>query len=126
MVFTNDKGGLIDRAKWNPDVWHPAIQAAELAKGGAHGIHNLRHYYASRLIEGGPGHRGASMEQVRDYMGHASIVTTSETYGHLFEQAHERARSWMTCSRLLCTRCVPPKTGSRVSAGQTATGLRGN
>ncbi|WP_158633251.1 tyrosine-type recombinase/integrase [Amycolatopsis sp. WAC 04182] len=95
VVFTNDKGGLIDRAAWNPDVWHPAIQAAELAKGGAHGMHNLRHYYASRLIEGGPGHRGASMEQVRDYMGHASIVTTSETYGHLFEQAHERARSLM-------------------------------
>lgn len=28
-------------------------------------------------------------------MGHASIKTTSDIYGHLFEQAHERARSLM-------------------------------
>ncbi|WP_414942599.1 hypothetical protein [Amycolatopsis sp. cmx-11-51] len=35
------------------------------------------------------------MELVRDYLGHASIITTSETCGHLFEEAHEHARSLM-------------------------------
>jgi integrase len=86
---------LIERGTWNRDVWHPAIKAAGVSAGSANRIHNFRHYFASRLIDGGPAHRGASMEQVRDYLGHASIQTTSETYGHLFEQAHERARSLM-------------------------------
>lgn len=95
IVFTNTKGGLIERGTWNRNEWHPAIQAAGLTAGAANGMHNFRHYFASRLIEGSPTRRGASMEQVRDYMGHGSITTTSETYGHLFEQAHERARALM-------------------------------
>ena len=33
--------------------------------------HDLRHEYASRLVE-----RGVPLSQVRDLLGHASIVTT--------------------------------------------------
>ncbi|MFD8496190.1 tyrosine-type recombinase/integrase [Amycolatopsis sp. NPDC059657] len=95
IVFTNAKGDLIERGAWNEDVWHPAIESVGVTKGAANGMHNFRHYFASRLIEGSPNHRGASMEQVRDHMGHASIKTTSDTYGHLFEQARERARAVM-------------------------------
>jgi integrase len=41
--------------------------------------HDLRHEYASRLVE-----RGVPLSQVRDLLGHASIVTTERYDTHVF------------------------------------------
>jgi len=41
--------------------------------------HDLRHEYASRLVE-----RGVPLSQVRDLLGHASIVTTERYDNHTF------------------------------------------
>ncbi|WP_370942617.1 tyrosine-type recombinase/integrase [Amycolatopsis sp. cg5] len=95
IIFTDPRGKLICDSEWSKTFWHPAIKVVGLRPGRTTGRHNFRHYFASRLIEGSQRHRGASIQQVRDYMGHASIKTTSDIYGHLFEQAHERARSLM-------------------------------
>lgn len=86
-ILFSHKGKLISHNVW-PEMWHPAVIAAGLTPSRRNGLHQLRHYYASTLIEG-----GASMEQVRDYMGHASIVITAEVYGHLFKRSHEKARN---------------------------------
>ncbi|HEX9264371.1 MAG TPA: tyrosine-type recombinase/integrase, partial [Candidatus Binatia bacterium] len=40
--------------------------------------HDLRHTFASLLIE-----QGESLAYVRDQMGHSSIQITVDTYGHL-------------------------------------------
>ncbi|MFG2873882.1 tyrosine-type recombinase/integrase [Streptomyces sp. NPDC048337] len=40
--------------------------------------HQYRHTYASWLLR-----RGAGMENVKELLGHASISTTIDTYGHL-------------------------------------------
>jgi hypothetical protein len=43
--------------------------------------HDLRHEYASRLVE-----RGVPLSQVRDLLGHASIVTTERYDNHQLER----------------------------------------
>ena len=49
------------------------------------GLHALRHFYASwcinRLADGG---LGLPLNLVQERMGHASVVMTSDVYGHLF------------------------------------------
>ncbi|MEO5841249.1 MAG: tyrosine-type recombinase/integrase [Acidimicrobiales bacterium] len=50
-------------------------------------FHDLRHFYASLLIEAGePSH------VIKERLGHASITETHDVYGHLFESADERTR----------------------------------
>ncbi len=52
------------------------------------GLHALRHFYASWLInrpqDGG---LGLPLKIVQERMGHASITMTADTYGHLFPKA---------------------------------------
>lgn len=88
ILFAAQRGRLISARVWDRTVWHPAVTAAGMVRSRATGLHQLRHFYASTLIEG-----GASMEQVRDYLGHASITITAGVYGHLFERSHEKART---------------------------------
>lgn len=49
--------------------------------------HDLRHEYASRLVE-----RGVPLSQVRDLLGHASIVTTERYDNQRPEALFEAAR----------------------------------
>ena len=46
-------------------------------------IHDLRHTYASLLIQA-----GASLAYVRDQLGHSSIQVTVDLYGHLVPSAN--------------------------------------
>lgn len=54
------------------------------------GLHALRHFYASWLInrkeDGG---LGLPVKIVQERMGHASIVMTMDTYGHLFPRSDD-------------------------------------
>ncbi|WP_223257014.1 tyrosine-type recombinase/integrase [Arthrobacter globiformis] len=64
--------------------WVPAVNAAR-----AHGmtktprIHDLRHTHASWLIQDGV----MSLFAISRRLGHASIRTTEQVYGHLMPQA---------------------------------------
>jgi integrase/recombinase XerD len=56
--------------------------------------HAYRHTYATSLLR-----RGAGMETVKECLGHASITTTVDTYGHLtVEDARQmlEAAGWFT------------------------------
>jgi integrase len=56
--------------------------------------HQYRHTYATWLLR-----RGAGMETVKELLGHASITTTIDTYGHLsVEDARQalEAAGWFT------------------------------
>ena len=54
------------------------------------GLHSLRHFYASWLInrplDGG---LGLPLKVVQERMGHASVVMTSDVYGHLFPRGDD-------------------------------------
>jgi integrase len=56
------------------------------------GLHSLRHFYASwlinRKVDGG---WELPAKVVQERLGHSSIVMTMDTYGHLFPRSDDRA-----------------------------------
>ncbi len=60
------------------DVWYGAVTAADLGLNGRPRIHDLRHSQASLCIQG-----GMNLFELAARLGHASILTTTNTYGHL-------------------------------------------
>lgn len=73
-VFSNGAG---ERLKDFRDGWKDALGAADIT---GLWFHDLRGEYASRLVE-----RGVPLSQVRDLLGHASIVTTERYNRQRFE-----------------------------------------
>ncbi len=64
------------------------------AMGVAFGPHLFRHTYATWLLR-----CGAGMEAVKELLGHASVATTIDTYGHLTVEdarATLEAAGWFT------------------------------
>jgi len=53
-------------------------------------LHDLRHAAATFLLAGGFG-----LEDVKDLLGHSSIVLTSDTYGHVLEQRQRQVADGM-------------------------------
>ncbi len=49
-----------------------------------YGLHALRHFYASWIIE-----QGFSPKKCQTLLGHSSIQMTFDTYGHLFPDPKE-------------------------------------
>lgn len=80
LVFTTEDGKLIDQANLRKRVFEPALQRAGLRKIR---IHDLRHTFASMLIN-----QGENLKYVQSQLGHASIQTTVDRYGHLMPDAH--------------------------------------
>jgi integrase len=82
-VFINKAGHVLDEGNLRRRVFYPA-----LAKAGMRHIrlHDLRHTYASMLIQ-----NGESLADVRDQLGHSSIQVTVDIYGHLVPEANQQA-----------------------------------
>ncbi len=85
LVFTGAEGKPIARA-WLHKAWRLAITAAGLPESAT--WHQLRHTYASVLIEG-----GESVTVVARRLGHKDGSETLRTYSHLFPDSDERTRS---------------------------------
>ena len=65
LVFTSREHKLVNRTYFNPHVWKPALIAAGVPPTRNNGMHALRHFYASALLEA-----GTSICAVADYLGH--------------------------------------------------------
>jgi integrase len=74
-VFENSAGQFLDDANLRRRVFWPALVKAGLRRIR---IHDLRHTFASLLIQ-----NGESLAYVRDQLGHHSIQITVDIYGHL-------------------------------------------
>jgi len=74
-VFVSNAGTPLDINHWRKRVFYKAIEKAELRKIR---VHDIRHTYASLLIQA-----GESLAYVRDQLGHHSISVTVDIYGHL-------------------------------------------
>lgn len=81
LVFTAPEGGPLRRSAFRPRVWLPATRGAGLE--GLR-VHDLRHTAAALAIEA-----GAHPKAIAERLGHASITTTLNTYGHLFPAIDE-------------------------------------
>ncbi len=84
LIFTNAKEAPIRRNRFS-EIWRPATTRA-----GVEGIrfHDLRHFYASLLIN-----HGESVKAVQARLGHASASETLDTYAHLWPDNEERTRA---------------------------------
>ena len=82
-VFTNRVDRPVDALNLVHRVWLPLLEKAGLRRIR---FHDLRHTYASLLIQ-----RGESLTYVKDQLGHHSIQVTVDLYGHLVPGANRSA-----------------------------------
>ncbi len=75
LIFTNSEGSPTDPNNMIKRGFHPALEAAGIRKIR---FHDLRHTFASLLID-----QGENLKFIQSQLGHASIQTTIDRYGHL-------------------------------------------
>lgn len=85
LVFTDDAGRPLRRPTFSAQVWRPSVKSA-----GLPGVvfHELRHYYASLLIQ-----HGESVKVVQARLGHATAAETLDTYAHLWPDSEDQTRA---------------------------------
>jgi hypothetical protein len=84
VLCRTPRGRLLRRDYYNREIWKPAIAATGLP--GDTTCHDLRHVCQHALAEGVP------ISEVSRRLGHKSITTTVDLYGHLVPEASGRAR----------------------------------
>jgi len=86
FVFAGRDGAPLRRTNFRRRHWQPAVQRAGLPETLR--FHDLRHTCASLLIA-----QGAHPKEIQARLGHSSITTTLDRYGHLFPSLDERLRA---------------------------------
>jgi integrase len=77
LVFPAPGGGHLRRTSFGHRFWAPAVERAGIESAPT--FHDLRHTSAALAIA-----EGAHPKAIQARMGHASITTTLNVYGHLF------------------------------------------
>jgi len=79
-VFPCREGGHLDGENFRHRVFYKLIEKLNIPRFR---IHDIRHTFASHLLG-----NGAPIVYVKEQMGHASIQTTVDVYGHLVPNAN--------------------------------------
>ncbi|WP_329208678.1 site-specific integrase [Streptomyces sp. NBC_00683] len=97
LIFMGPRGGHVWRTSLNEEAWKPALASAGVipvpAAGAPHaesrenGMHAMRHFYASVLLDA-----GESIKAVAEYLGHSDPGLTLRVYAHLMPSSQERTR----------------------------------
>lgn len=82
-VFISGLGTPLNSANFHYWVWRPLLAKAKLRHIR---VHDLRHTFASLLIQ-----NGESLAYVKEQLGHSSIQITVDTYGHLVPGGNRQA-----------------------------------
>jgi integrase len=85
VLCRTPRGTLLRRDYYNRQIWKPAIARAGLP--GDTTFHDLRHAFASTALAG-----NVPISDVSRWLGHRSITTTVDLYGHLVPDATGCAR----------------------------------
>ncbi|MBW2140738.1 MAG: site-specific integrase [Deltaproteobacteria bacterium] len=83
LVFPNNAGKPMNTCSRFTRIFHTALRNAGLRKIR---FHDLRHTYASLLID-----QGEHPKYIQTQMGHSSINVTMDTYGHLMNPVNREA-----------------------------------
>ena len=83
LVFPNKEGKPIDHHNLVNRYFKPALKAAGLPQLR---FHDLRHTYASLLIE-----QGENIKYIQSQLGHASPTITWNVYAHLMKPTNQEA-----------------------------------
>src|SRR5215211_1593666 len=78
FVFMTPTGRPIHNADFYERVWHPLMKKLTEAGVPPFRFHDLRHTHVAWLVAG-----GAPLPHIQARLGHESITTTIDTYGHL-------------------------------------------
>jgi integrase len=83
LIFIMPSGSVVRLSNWRGAVFLPARNRAGLSDRFR--IHDLRHTAASLMIQA-----GYPPKMLQEIMGHASITTTLDLYGHLYPGEMDR------------------------------------
>jgi len=83
LVFPSEAGGPLCADNFRSRVFRRMIEVADVPRFR---FHDIRHTYASLLLT-----QGESLHYVKEQMGHASIQTTVDVYGHLVPGSNRNA-----------------------------------
>ncbi|MFH8443778.1 tyrosine-type recombinase/integrase [Streptomyces sp. NPDC018026] len=87
MLFHRDQARPVNRNDFNRWTWRPALAGADVPFGRASGMHALRHFYASVLLDA-----WESVKALSEYLGHHDPGFTLRTYTHLMPSSEKRTR----------------------------------
>jgi len=87
LVFTTPRRNAINRSDFNPKSWHQALTAVGIVRSRATGMHALRCFYASALLDA-----GESIRALSTYLGHADPGFTLRIYTDLMPSSEDRTR----------------------------------
>lgn len=88
LLFTTTRGHAINRCTFDEKSWRPAVAAAGITPTRATGMHALRHFYASTLLDAGENIKALAL-----YLGHTDPGFTLRVYTHLMPASEERTRN---------------------------------
>ncbi|MER7181698.1 site-specific integrase [Streptomyces hyaluromycini] len=101
LIFTGPRGGHVWRTSLNEEVWKRALASAGViperqpgesyAESRENGMHALRHFYASVLLDA-----GENIKALAEYLGHSDPGLTLRVYAHLMPSSQERTRKAVT------------------------------
>lgn len=83
LIFTTARGGIVGRG-----TFLAAWTAKQTGAPAGSRFHDLRHFYASTLIEA-----GESVKVIQSRLGHATAAETLDTYGHLWPDSEHSTRA---------------------------------
>ncbi|WP_269854274.1 tyrosine-type recombinase/integrase [Streptomyces sp. RPT161] len=97
LIFYSRERKALNRNYFNMYLWKPALVSAgvipqrqpgeRFKQSREHGMHALRHYYASVLLDA-----GENIKALAEYLGHSDPGFTLRTYTHLMPNSQDRAR----------------------------------
>ncbi|WP_307937025.1 tyrosine-type recombinase/integrase, partial [Salinispora arenicola] len=93
LIFTDHPAGAIKRATFDGKSWRPAVEAAGIVPTRATGMHALRHFYASSLLDA-----GESIKALASYLGHSDPGFTLRVYTHLMPRVRSALARRLTGS----------------------------
>lgn len=86
LILSTDAGGAVYRSDFNRLVWRPALDKAGMGRTKRQdGMHALRHFFASVLLDG-----GESIKALAEWLGHADPAFTMRVYTHLLPSSNDR------------------------------------
>jgi integrase len=83
LIFPNDAGGPLNHNNMVSRHFNPALRKADL---GHVRFHDVRHTYASLLIE-----QGENIKYIQSQLGHSSPTVTLNVYAHLMKPVNQKA-----------------------------------
>jgi len=83
LIFPNETGNPLDQSNMLKSCFYPCLKKAGIERIS---FHDLRHTYASLLIE-----QGENIKYIQNQLGHSSPTVTLDVYAHLMKPTNQES-----------------------------------